>query len=67
MSNETLMRRMAYIFQDSRLLKRSIADHLRIAKPDTTEGEMLKALQKAQRMDILLRLPEGMKSGWPGS
>ncbi len=57
---ETLMRRVAYVFQDSRLLKRSIADNLRIAKPDATEGEMMEALQKAQCMDILGRLPEGI-------
>jgi ATP-binding cassette subfamily B protein len=33
-SKEELMRHVAYVFQDSRLLKRSIADNLRIAKPD---------------------------------
>ncbi len=57
---EALMRHVAYVFQDSRLLKRSIADNLRIAKPDATEGEMLEALQKAQCMDIIERLPEGI-------
>jgi ATP-binding cassette subfamily B protein len=57
---ETLMRRVAYVFQDSRLLKRSIADNLRIAKPDATESEMMEALQKAQCMDIIGRLPEGI-------
>ena len=57
---ETLMRRVAYVFQDSRLLKRSIADNLRIAKPDATEDEMMEALQKAQCMDIIGRLPEGI-------
>ena len=57
---ETLMRRVAYVFQDSRLLKRSIADNLRIGKPDATESEMMEALQKAQCMDIIGRLPEGI-------
>ena len=59
---ETMMRRVAYVFQDSRLLKRSIADNLRIAKPDATEGEMLEALKKAQCMDIIGRLPEGINT-----
>ncbi|MBR3018662.1 MAG: ABC transporter ATP-binding protein, partial [Clostridia bacterium] len=59
---DTLMRRVAYVFQDSRLLKRSIADNLRIAKPDATEEEMLDALQKAQCMDIIERLPEGINT-----
>ena len=59
---ETLMRRVAYVFQDSRLLRRSIADNLRIAKPDATEDEMTEALQKAQCMDIIGRLPEGINT-----
>ena len=53
---------MAYVFQDSRLLKRSIADNLRIAKSDATGSEMLEALQKAQCMDIIDRLPEGINT-----
>ena len=61
-SKETLMRHVAYVFQDSRLLKRSIADNLRIAKPDATEDEMTEALQKAQCMDIIDRLPEGINT-----
>ncbi len=59
---ETLMRRVAYVFQDSRLLKRSIADNLRVAKPDATEEEMMEALQKARCMDIIGRLPEGINT-----
>ncbi|MBR4578655.1 MAG: ABC transporter ATP-binding protein [Oscillospiraceae bacterium] len=59
-SKEELMRHAAYVFQDSRLLKRSIADNLRIAKPDATESEMLEALKKAQCADILDRLPQGI-------
>ena len=59
---ETLMKHVAYVFQDSRLLKRSIADNLRIAKPDATEAEMLDALKKAQCMDIIERLPDGLNT-----
>ena len=61
-AKETLMKHVAYVFQDSRLLKRSIADNLRIAKPDATEAEMLEALKKAQCMDIIERLPEGLNT-----
>ena len=57
-----LMRHVAYVFQDNRLLKRSIADNLRIAKPDASETEMLEALKKAQCMDIIDRLPEGINT-----
>ena len=59
---DVLMRHVAYVFQDNRLLKRSIADNLRIAKPDASEDEMLEALKKAQCMDILSRLPEGLNT-----
>ena len=61
-SKEELMRHVAYVFQDSRLLKRSIADNLRIAKPDAAENEMLDALKKAQCADILDRLPQGINT-----
>jgi ATP-binding cassette subfamily B protein len=59
-SKEALMRHVAYVFQDSRLLKRSIADNLRIAKPDATEAELLEALKRAQCTDIIDRLPQGI-------
>ena len=61
-AKETLMKHVAYVFQDSRLLKRSIADNLRIAKPDASEDEMLEALRKAQCMDIIERLPDGLNT-----
>ncbi|MBR3431258.1 MAG: ABC transporter ATP-binding protein [Clostridia bacterium] len=61
-AKETLMKHVAYVFQDSRLLKRSIADNLRIAKPEATEAEMLEALKKAQCMDIIEQLPEGLNT-----
>lgn len=59
-SKETLMKHVAYVFQDSRLLKRSIADNLRIARPDATDRELMEVLQKAQCTDIIERLPDGI-------
>ncbi len=61
-SKDELMQHVAYVFQDSRLLKRSIADNLRIAKPDATDSEILDALKKAQCTDILDRLPQGINT-----
>ena len=57
---EERMNTVSYVFQDSRLLKRSIAENLKIAKPDATEQEILEALKKAQCEDIIGRLPEGI-------
>ena len=59
-SKETLMKHVAYVFQDSRLLKRSIADNLRIARPDATDRELMEVLRKAQCADIIERLPDGI-------
>ena len=59
-SKETLMKHVAYVFQDSRLLKRSIAENLRIAKPDATDRELMEVLRKAQCSDIIERLPDGI-------
>lgn len=54
------MNRISYVFQDSKLLKRSIADNLRIAKPDATEKEIREALHAAQCDEIIEHLPNGI-------
>lgn len=55
-----LMQQISYVFQDSKLLKMSILDNVRIGKPQASEEEVLKALQAAQCMDIIEKLPEGI-------
>ncbi|MCR5640709.1 MAG: ABC transporter ATP-binding protein/permease [Lachnospiraceae bacterium] len=55
-----LMEQISFVFQDSRLLKRSIADNVRLAKPDASDEEVMEALKKAQCMDIIEKLPEGI-------
>jgi len=57
---DELMNTVSYVFQDSRLLKCSIADNLRIAKPDATDEELAGALHAAQCDDIISRLPRGI-------
>ena len=57
---DELMNTVSYVFQDSRLLKRSIADNLRIAKPNATDAELAEALHAAQCDDIIQRLPQGI-------
>ena len=59
---DELMNTVSYVFQDSRLLKRSIAENLRIAKPDATEKELYDALHSAQCDDIIKRLPNGINT-----
>ncbi len=55
-----LMERVSFVFQDSRLLKKSIFENVRMAKPNATEKEVLEALKKAQCMDIIEKLPDGI-------
>ena len=55
-----LMKNVSFVFQDSRLIKKSILDNVRMAKPDASEGEVLDALKKAQCMDIIEKLPKGI-------
>jgi len=57
---EELMDTVSFIFQDSRLLKTSILENVRMAKPDASRGEILKALHDAQCDDIIEKLPEGV-------
>ena len=59
---DELMNTVSYVFQDSRLLKRSIADNLRIAKPDAADEELKEALHAAQCDDIIGRLPQGINT-----
>lgn len=60
MSSSSLMENVSFVFQDSRLIKKSILDNVRMAKPDASESEVLDALKKAQCMDIIEKLPKGI-------
>ncbi len=55
-----LMKRVSFVFQDSRLIKKSILENVRMAKPDASEAEVMEALKKAQCMDIIEKLPDGI-------
>ena len=57
---EKLMDTVAFVFQNSRLLKGSILDNVRLGKPDATEDEVLAALKTAQCMDIIEKFPDGI-------
>lgn len=54
-----LMNRISFVFQDSRLLKTSILENVRLGRPEATREEVLKALHQAQCDDILAKLPQG--------
>ena len=55
-----LMDTVSFVFQDSRLLKMSVYDNVRMGKKDATREEVMKALQQAQCEDIIEKLPDGI-------
>ncbi len=57
---EELMNTVSFVFQNSRLLKGSILDNVRLGKPNATEVEILAALKAAQCMDIIEKFPAGI-------
>lgn len=58
--SEQLMNMVSFVFQDSKLLKMSIYDNVRIGRKDATREEVMEALKNAQCEDIIGKLPDGI-------
>ena len=56
---ESLRRNIGVVFQDSTMFYRSIADNLRIGKPDATQAELEHAAKLAEAHDFIMRQPQG--------
>lgn len=59
-TKEELMNTVSFVFQNSRLIKASILENVRMGRPDATREEILAALHNAQCDDILEKLPQGV-------
>ena len=57
---EELMDTVSFVFQNSRLIKGSILDNVKLGRPETAEEEVLAALKAAQCMDIIEKFPDGI-------
>lgn len=57
---EELMNTVSFVFQNSRLLKGTLLDNVKLGKPDATEEEVLATLKAAQCMDIVEKFPDGL-------
>ena len=55
-----LMETVSFVFQNSRLLKGSILENVRMARPSASEEDVLQALKQAQCIDIIAKLPDGI-------
>lgn len=59
---DDLMQQVSFVFQDSRLLKGSILDNVRLGRPNATDDEVRRTLSEAQCDDIIAKLPEGINT-----
>ena len=59
-AKQELMNTVSFVFQNSRLIKASILDNVRMGRPSATEEEVMQALAAAQCMDIVEKLPRGI-------
>ena len=57
-----LRRNIGVVFQETLLFNRSIAENLRVGKPDATEAEMREAGGRAQALDFIDRNPHGFEA-----
>ena len=57
-----LMNTVSFVFQNSRLIKGTILDNVKMARPDAANEEVLQAIHKAQCDDIIKKFPEGINT-----
>jgi len=62
LDSAALMQQVAFVFQDTRLFKKSLLENIRAARPNASREEVLKAAHAAQCDDILSKLPQGLDS-----
>ena len=56
---DSLRANIGVVFQESMLFYRSIADNLRVGRPEASEAELLAAARLAEAHDFILRQPKG--------
>ena len=59
---EELMNAVSFVFQDSKLIKATIAENVKLGKPDATDEEVAEALHAAQCDDIIQKFPDGINT-----
>ena len=61
-AQEDLMKNTSFVFQNTRLFKKSILDNVRYGSPNATLEDVYKALDAAQCREIIDRLPQGIST-----
>jgi ATP-binding cassette, subfamily B, beta-glucan exporter len=57
-----LRRNIGVVFQEALLFNRSVAENLRVGKPDASDDELRAACERAQILDVIERLPQGFST-----
>lgn len=57
-----LMERVAFVFQNDRLFKKSLFENIRAARPEATREQVEAAARAAQCDDIIAKLPQGFNT-----
>lgn len=57
---QTLMKQIAFVFQNTKLFKDTLLENIRAARPDASRGDVLQAVELAQCREIIDRLPNGL-------
>lgn len=60
MSLESLNQLISYVAQEQFLFNTSILENVRIGRPDATDAEVMNALEKAQCLDFIEKLPKSV-------
>ncbi|MFB7496402.1 ABC transporter ATP-binding protein [Streptomyces sp. NPDC056161] len=58
-----LYRRVGFVLQDVRLLRASVADNIRLGRPDATDEEVERCARAARIHDRVMALPDGYSTG----
>jgi ATP-binding cassette subfamily B protein len=59
---DSLRAHIGVVFQESLLFYRSIADNLKVGKPDASDAELEEAARQARAHDFILRQPRGYQT-----
>lgn len=62
MSLESLNEQISYVAQEQYLFNTSIIENIRIGKPGAKDEEVIEAAKKAQCMEFIEKLPQGMNT-----
>ena len=59
---EKLMESVSFVFQDSKLIKATVSENVKMGKPDASDLEVAEALKMARCDDIIEKFPNGINT-----